>query len=214
MKPLVLPARLIFGAWMLISGINHFFVQFYPMSVGHDPLAVQLMTALVHSRLLDVALAVQLIAGLLILAGVLVPVALCVVMPVSVCAAYWAVILERAPIGAVLALVAVALNALLLLVYLDHYRDMLHRRALAAGEGVEDGANYEATFAYPVGRISGGRFIGALITLLLAFAFYHFFVRGPSGWYGMLVMLYPALVLLGRRLQDMGRGRAEPAAGA
>lgn len=214
MTRLLLPARLIFGAWMLIGGINHFFVHFYPMPTGHEPLAVQLMTALVHSRLLDIAVAVQLIAGALILAGVLVPVALCLVMPVSVCAAYWAVFLEREPLGAVLALAAVALNALLLLAYLDHYRDMLHRRALAVGEGREGGENYEATFAYPVGRIPSSRFIGALITLLAAFAFYYFFVRGPSGWYGMLVMLYPALVLLGRRLQDMDRGRAEPAAGA
>jgi hypothetical protein len=55
-------------------------------------------------------------------------------MPVSVCAAYWAVILEHEPMGALLALAAVALNALLLLAFIDYYRDMLQRHALAAGE--------------------------------------------------------------------------------
>ena len=134
MKQLVLPARLILGAWMLVSGLNFFFLHFYPLAAGHQPLAVQLMTALVDSRLLDVAMAIQLIAGVLILAGLLVPLALCVLMPVSTCAAFWAVILEHEPLGALLALVAVALNALLLLAYLDSYRSMLQRHALAAGE--------------------------------------------------------------------------------
>jgi len=134
MKQFLLAARLIFGAWMLASGLNFFFLDLYPLSPGHMPLAAQLMTALVDSRLLDVAMAIQLIAGTLILAGVLVPLALCVAMPVSVCAAFWAVLLEQEPLGAVLALVAVGLNALLLLAYIDYYRGMLQRHALAAGE--------------------------------------------------------------------------------
>jgi hypothetical protein len=134
MKQIILAARLIFGAWMLASGLNHFFVHLYPLPAGHEPLAVQLMTALVDSRLLDVAMAIQLVAGALILAGLLVPLGLCVVMPVSTCAAFWAVLLEHEPIGALLALVALGLNGLLMLAYLDYYRSMLERHALAAGE--------------------------------------------------------------------------------
>jgi hypothetical protein len=134
MKQLLLPARLLFGAWMLISGLNFFLLHLYPMPTGHEPLAVQLMTALVHSELLNVAMAIQLITGALILAGLLVPLALCVVMPISTCAAFWAVILEREPVGAILALIALALNGLLMLAYLEHYRDMLHRHSLAIGE--------------------------------------------------------------------------------
>ncbi len=134
MKHLVPAARLIFGAWMLASGINHFFVPFYPVPAGHEPLAVQLMTALVHSRLLDVVMAIQLVAGALILTGLLVPVALCVMMPISTCALFWAAILEREPLGALLALAAFALNGLLMLAYLDYYRGVLQRCALAVGE--------------------------------------------------------------------------------
>ena len=133
-RQLVLAMRLIFGAWMLVSGINHFFFTFYPEPAGTGALAVQLMTALHNSSLLDVAIAIQMVAGALILIGVLVPLALCVVMPISVCAAFWAVILEHEPVGAILSLVAVGLNALLMLAYIDYYKGVLQRRALAPGE--------------------------------------------------------------------------------
>ena len=134
MKQLVLVGRLIFGAWMLANGANYFFFSLWPMPTGHEPLAVQLMSALVHSRLLDVAMAIELATGALILTGFFVPVALCVVMPISTCALYWSVILEHQPLGAVLALVAFALNGLLMLAYIDYYKGTLQRHALMFGE--------------------------------------------------------------------------------
>jgi hypothetical protein len=134
MKQFVLVARLIFGAWMLANGANHFFFALWPMPTGHEPLAIQLMSALVHSRLFDVAMAIQLVTGALILTGFFVPVALCVVMPVSTCALYWSLILDHQPLGAVLALAAFALNGLLMLAYIDYYRGPLQRRALTLGE--------------------------------------------------------------------------------
>ena len=134
MKPLLLVARLVFGAWMLANGANHFFVTLYPEPVGHEPLALQLMAALVHSRLFDVAMTVQLITGALILTGFFVPVALCVVAPISVCALYWSAVLEHEPVGAALALAAFALNGLLMLAHLDYYKGVLQRRALTLGE--------------------------------------------------------------------------------
>jgi len=134
MKSLVPVARVIFGAWMLVNGVNHFFVSLYPQPTGHEPLAVQLMAALIHSRLFDVAMAIQLVTGVLILAGVFVPVALCVVMPISVCALYWSAILDHQPVGAILALLAFALNGLLMLAYLDYYKGVLQRHALTLGE--------------------------------------------------------------------------------
>jgi uncharacterized membrane protein YphA (DoxX/SURF4 family) len=132
-KRLFLVARLIFGGWLLVNGLNYFVVPLYPVPTGHETLAVQLMGALVHSALFDVAMAIELIAGALILAGFFVPLALCVVMPISVCAAYWAVILEHEPVGAVLALAAVALNALLMLACLESYRSLMQRHAVAHG---------------------------------------------------------------------------------
>ncbi len=135
MKQLVLVARLLFGAWMLANGLNHFFFSLWPMPTGHEPLAIQLMAALTHSRLLDVAMTMQLVAGALILAGFFVPVALCVLMPVSTCALYWAVVLDHQALGALLALAAFALNGLLMLAYIDYYKGPLQRHSLMLGEG-------------------------------------------------------------------------------
>jgi hypothetical protein len=134
MKQIVLVGRLIFGAWMLANGANHFFFSLWPLPTGHEPLAVQLMSAFVHSRLFDVAMAIELVAGVLILTGFFVPVALCVVMPVSTCALYWSAILDHQPLGAVLALVAFALNGVLMLAYIDYYRGALQRYAPTLGE--------------------------------------------------------------------------------
>jgi len=200
-KQIVVAARLVFGSWMMLSGLN-FFLAIYPMPAGQEPLAVQLMSALAHSQLLDVAMGIQLVAGALIVAGLFVPLALCVVMPVCVCAAYWAVILEHEPLGAILSLVAVGLNALLMLAYLDHYRSLLGRQAIALGEA---SGRYEALFVDASGRSSRMAFISALVPLVLAAAFYHYWVFGLPGMWAMLVMLFPAVVLHARRLHDMGR---------
>ncbi len=206
MKHLVLVGRIVFGAWMLINGANHFFLHLYPEPVGHTPLAIQLMTALKDGWMLDVAMVIQLVAGALILVGVLVPVAICVVMPISVCAAFWAVILEHQPVGALLALVAVGLNALLCLAYLDYYQGMLQRRALTFGEGEAGAMNFENTFASPMGRTARGPFVAALIVLALAVAFYFFLVHaGRNGEWVLVTLLYPGFVLVARRLHDMGQ---------
>jgi len=132
-KNLVLIGRLIFGAWMLVNGINYFFVSLYPLPSAHEPLATQLMNGLVHSHLLDVVIAIELVAGALLLIGVWVPAALCVLMPLSVCAAFWA-LLDHRPLNLGLGLAAIALNGLLMLAYIDYYKGILQRRALAVGE--------------------------------------------------------------------------------
>jgi uncharacterized membrane protein YphA (DoxX/SURF4 family) len=134
MKYLVLVLRLLFGAYMLLNGANHLFLHLYAEPVGHTPLAIQLMKALNDGWMLDVAMVIQLVTGAMILVGVFVPVALCVVMPISVCAAFWAVILDHQPTGMLAALVVVVVNAGLCLAYIDYYKDMLQRRALTLGE--------------------------------------------------------------------------------
>jgi uncharacterized membrane protein YphA (DoxX/SURF4 family) len=126
--------RVILGAWMLLNGINHFFLHAWTEPTGNEPLAVQLMTAFVHSHLFDVAMAIELVAGALILTGFFVPVALCVLMPVSTCAVFWAVILDHQPLEAVLSLVAFVLNGLLMVACIEYYRDALRRYAPAYGE--------------------------------------------------------------------------------
>ncbi|HUO67337.1 MAG TPA: hypothetical protein VMV37_07365 [Gammaproteobacteria bacterium] len=132
-KQLVLAVRLIFGAWMLLNGINHFFVSLYALPTAHAPLAMQLMNGVVNSHLIDVVMGIELVTGALILVGVFVPAALCVVMPLCVCAAFWA-LLDHTPLNLLLGLGVLALNAWLMLAYLDYYKGVLERHALAVGE--------------------------------------------------------------------------------
>lgn len=124
--------RLVFGAWMVASAGNYWLFSFWPLPIGHEPLAIQLMAALTHSGLFGVAMAIQLVTGALILAGLFVPVSLCVVMPITTCALYWSVILDHQPLGMMLALAAFALNGVLMLAYLEYYRGTLQRRAHGA----------------------------------------------------------------------------------
>jgi uncharacterized membrane protein YhaH (DUF805 family) len=65
--------------------------------------------------------------------------------------------------------------------------------------------NFDTLFVSPAGRTARGQFIGALITLLAVFAFYHFLVPGRNSQWVQLVLLFPAIVLHARRLHDMGR---------
>lgn len=203
MKALFIVGRVVLGGWMLINGANHFLLL-YPEPLGHSALAVQLMAALIHSRLLDVVMVVQLVTGALILAGVFVPLALCVLMPVSVCEVFWSVILEHRPLGAVLAVAAFALNGLLMLGYLDYYRGALQSRALTFGEEGQGAPNYETLFAYPGGRTSRGGFIQGLVPLLAVAALYYFLVRNRNGDWVLVTLLFPAMVLHARRLHDLG----------
>jgi len=205
MKSLVLAGRLVFGAWMLVNGANYLFLSLWPMPAGHEPLAIQLMAALVHSRLLDVAMTIQLVAGALIVAGIFVPVALCVVMPVSTCALFWSAVLDHQALGALLALLAFALNGLLMLAYIDYYKGALERQPPMAGEPANHHGSFDSLFAHLGGRTSRSQFVSAVITLAAVAAFYAYFVPGRSGQWSMLVLVVPGIALHARRLHDMGR---------
>ena len=205
MNRIVLIGRLVFGAWMLASGANHFFVTLWPEPSGSQPLGIQLMTGLRDGWMLDVAMIIQMVAGALILTGFFVPVALCVVMPVSVCAAYWSVILERDPAGAALAAACVGLNGLLMLAYIDYYKGMLRGRgSLTFGETEEK--NFVSVFGNPTGRLSRDAFVGGLAVLLLAVAFYVLLAQaGRNRDWVLVALLFPGFVLYARRLHDMGK---------
>lgn len=204
LKQLALAARLIFGAWMLVNGANHFFFSFWSTPAGQEALSMELMSALVHSQLLDVCMLIELVAGALILLGYFVPASLCVVMAVSTCALYWA-ILDHQPLGLALGIVAFALNGLLMLAYLPYYKGALQRAPLTLGES-DRHTSWNSLFVEANGRTSRAHFLAALLPLALAVLWYAY--KGPAinyaSW-GVLVLLYPVVVLHVRRLHDMGR---------
>jgi uncharacterized membrane protein YhaH (DUF805 family)/uncharacterized membrane protein YphA (DoxX/SURF4 family) len=194
--------RIVFGAGMLISGANYLFLSLWQLPTGHEPLAVELMGAFVHDGLLKVAMLIELVTGVLLLAGVFVPAALCVVMPVSTCALYWA-LLEHQPLPLLLALLAFALNGGLMLAYLDRYKGALQRSALSLGESA-GGMTWDTLFVHSRGRTSREQFIGALIPLAIVVWWYARANPTVYPQWSLLVLLFPAVVLSARRLHDMG----------
>lgn len=203
-RRLVLFGRIVFGALMLLYAANYLFLSLWPAPAASEPLAAQLMTSLMNSRLLDVAMVVQLVTGALILLGIMVPIALCLLMPVSVCALFWGLILDHQPLTVTMTLVAFAVNGLLMLAYLSYYKGSLERRPLALGEASENLSNYDTLYVSPKGTTQRAHYIPAMIIVLAVIAFYAVVVPSLLAIWVILTLLYPAFVLLARRIRDMG----------
>jgi len=129
MKYAVWFVRLVFGAWMVPAGLNHFY-SLFPQPMGSKPLSHELIVALLGSHLFDLVKAVELIAGVCVLTGFYAPLALVVCMPVSFCVFYWDTPLEgwgsRASLFGEAVLIC---NCLLCLAYIKSYRSMFAPRA-------------------------------------------------------------------------------------
>lgn len=196
----VMIGRLLLGAVAVLYAVNVLFISGAPE--GAQPLAAQLMSALDNSRLLHVALIMQIVAGVLLLAGFLVPLALTVLMTISSNALFWALILDQSPLLAILTLAMFAVNGLLMIAYLPYYKGTLQRFSTAAVE--EGGSSYDSLFVSPDGTTSKSDFIPALVTVLAALAFYSYFIPGRTSDFCQFVLMYPLFILMIRRVRDMG----------
>lgn len=203
MDKLLTPARLVLGLMLAANGLNHFVGPFLPLPQATTPLAMQLQDALHFSQLINVAMAIQLAAGLALLAHLFVPLVLALSMPVNLCALYWALVLEGSPVWSGLAATVVVLAALLMLASLPSYSAMLAPRGVALGEGAASGANYETLYAWPAGQTHALRFAAALVPIGLSAAFYHFIVPSMLAFYCIVVLAYPITVLLLRLVQGL-----------
>ncbi len=130
MKYAVWFVRLLFAAWMIPAGLNHF-IPLFPQPLGNEPLSKELFIALFDSHLFDLVKAVELIAGISVLTGVYMPLGLVLCMPVSFCVWYWDTPLQgwgsRSSIYGWAVLLS---NVFLCLAYLQSYRSMFALRAL------------------------------------------------------------------------------------
>ncbi len=112
-------------------------------------------------------------------------------------------LLEHQPLPLLLALVAFALNGLLMLAYLGYYQGALQRSPLTLGES--GGAMmWNTQFLHSKGRTSREHFIPALIPLAIVVWWYAQASPNVYPQWSLLVLLFPASVLLARRLHDMG----------
>ena len=129
MKYAVWFVRLVFGAWMIPSGLNHF-IPLFPQPMGSQPLSQELISALIDSGLFDLVKLVELIAGIGVITGFYTPLALLICMPVSFCVFYWDAPLEGwGSRAALFGYSVLACNVLLCLAYIRSYRSMFTLRA-------------------------------------------------------------------------------------
>jgi Protein of unknown function (DUF805) len=112
-------------------------------------------------------------------------------------------LLEHQPLPLLLALLAFALNGLLMLAHLDRYKGALQRSALTLGESA-GAMTWDRLFVHSKGRTSREQFIGAVIPLAIVIWWYA--RANPTAYprWSLLVLLFPAVVLTARRLHDMG----------
>jgi uncharacterized membrane protein YphA (DoxX/SURF4 family) len=124
MKYAVWFVRLIYAAWMIPAGINHF-SRLYPQPMGNQPLSAEVITALIDSGLFDLVKAVELAAGLCLLFGFRVPLALLVLLPVSFNVWYWDTALQGWwSVSAIYGWAILLCNLVLCLAYFGSYRSM------------------------------------------------------------------------------------------
>jgi uncharacterized membrane protein YphA (DoxX/SURF4 family) len=139
MKYAVWFVRLVFAAWMIPAGLNHF-IPLFPQPMGSQPLSHELIVALIDSHLFDIVKAVELIAGICVLTGFYAPLAVILCMPVAFCVFYWDAPLEgwgsRAALFGYSALLS---NVLLCLAWNKSYRSMFALRS-TPGAAVTTGA--------------------------------------------------------------------------
>lgn len=201
MAGLLNPARWALGLLMALLALDNVLAIYLPFPVATTPMGFEFLEALHFSRLIYVAMGLMLVAGLALLADRFVPLMLAVVMPVLVCMAFWAVVLEGSVGWSVVALAMVALAAMLMFAHLPAYAAMLQPRPLATGES--EAERYERLYGWPMGVTSPRAFALALLPIAGAAAFYHFLVPSLLAFFCILVLIYPLGVLLLRLLQGL-----------
>jgi uncharacterized membrane protein YphA (DoxX/SURF4 family) len=137
MKYAVWFLRLIFAAWMIPAGLEHF-IHIFPQPMGGTPISQEVIVALLSSHLFDIVKAVELIAGICVLTGFYTPLALALCMPVSFNVFYWDTPLmgwfsSASHFGEAV----LATNILLCLAYIKSYRAMFTLWAKPRAFGAE-----------------------------------------------------------------------------
>jgi uncharacterized membrane protein YphA (DoxX/SURF4 family) len=127
MKYAVWIVRLVFAAWMIPAGLNHF-IPLFPQPMGSKPLSHELIVALLDSHLFDLVKAVELLAGLSVMTGFYTPLVLIMCMPVSFCVFYWDTPLEGGR-AAIFGSAVLLCNVLLCLAHFRNYRAMFALRS-------------------------------------------------------------------------------------
>ena len=123
--------RLIYAAWMIPAGLNHF-IRLYPQPTGNQPLSTEVFLALSDSGLFTLVKATELVVGLAVLFGYRLPLFLLMALPVSFNVWYWDTELQGWWTGsAIYGWSVMGCNLLLCLAYWESYRPMFAKDVTA-----------------------------------------------------------------------------------
>ena len=125
MKVATMIARDLLGIEFLVFGLNAF-LHFLPMGPAPSGPAGQFVGALISTHYMSVVSALQILAGVLLLAGWYVPLALTVLGPIIVNILLFHLLM--APAGLPLALLVVVLWTLTAYAYRSHFAGLLTQR--------------------------------------------------------------------------------------
>lgn len=118
-------ARLQLGAWMIVNGLNHW-LPIFPQPLGSTPLAQQLLVALIESNLFSLVKLIEVAGGVLLIFNLYVPLALVMLLPVSIVVFYFDAVLQlRWNRVLYMGVLCMYLNIILLFAYLRYYFPML-----------------------------------------------------------------------------------------
>ena len=130
MKYAVWFVRLIYAAWMIPAGLNHF-IRLYPQPTGNQPLSTEVFMALLDSGLFTLVKATELVAGLTVLFGFRLPLFLLMALPVSFNVWYWDTELQGWWTGsAIYGWAVMGCNLALCLAYWESYRPMFAKNVV------------------------------------------------------------------------------------
>jgi putative oxidoreductase len=136
MKYAVWFVRLVYAAWMIPAGLNHF-LRLYPQPTGNQTVSTEVFLALLDSGLFTLVKAVELLAGIAVLLGFRLPLLLIAVLPVSFTVWYWDTELQGWWTGsAIYGWSVLSCNLFLCLAYWPSYRAMFANNAVPQLPGV------------------------------------------------------------------------------
>jgi len=126
MKKAVLVARLLLGLIFTVFSLNAF-IQFLPMPEMSDAAGTFFGALVASGFLVPVLKVTELVAGILLLAGFLVPLALTVLAPIVIMIVLFHVFLD--PAGMAMAIMVLVLEVFLAWSYRDSFKGVLNPRA-------------------------------------------------------------------------------------
>ena len=125
MKYLIWFARILFGAWMVTNGLNHF-VYLWPQPLGGLQVSKEFTIALIDSHLFDLVKAVEVLAGVSALTGLYAPLLMIVGLPVSFVVWYYGAVINHSAGGH--GYVVLGTNLIICLGYWKNYKAIFTMR--------------------------------------------------------------------------------------